>query len=108
LSTQRLTTQPAHVPVPEAHEPPTRAASRQQQREATYLEANEMAIETDGAMELRASEGRELEAQPGRIDPPLRDIAACRRALNAAVKRQLDLLGALVLAIVFSPLMLVI
>jgi Undecaprenyl-phosphate galactose phosphotransferase WbaP len=68
-----------------------------------------MAIETDGAMELRASEGPELEAHAwSESIRRFADIAACRKALNAAVKRQLDVLGAAVLAIVFSPLMLVI
>jgi Undecaprenyl-phosphate galactose phosphotransferase WbaP len=64
-----------------------------------------MAIETDGAMELRASEGPELEAHAwSESIRRFADIAACRKALNAAVKRQLDLLGALLLAIVFCPL----
>jgi Undecaprenyl-phosphate galactose phosphotransferase WbaP len=68
-----------------------------------------MAIETDGAMELRAGERPEFETHAwSESIRRFADIAACRKALNAAVKRQLDLLGALVLAIVFSPLMLVI
>jgi len=71
-----------------------------------HAEADEMAIETDGAMELRAGEGPELEAHAwSESIRRFADIAACRKALNAAVKRQLDLLGAVVLAIVFSPLM---
>src|SRR5882762_2219699 len=65
-----------------------------------------MAIETDGATELRAGERHEFETHAW-SDSIRRfaDIAACRKALNSAVKRQLDLLGALLLAIVFSPLM---
>jgi Undecaprenyl-phosphate galactose phosphotransferase WbaP len=68
-----------------------------------------MAIETDGATELRVNERPEFEMHAW-SDSIRRfaDIAACRKALNAAVKRQLDLLGVLVLAIVFAPLMIVI
>jgi exopolysaccharide production protein ExoY len=58
---------------------------------------------------LRAGEGPELEAHAwSESIRRFADIAACRKALNAAVKRQLDLVGAVVLAVVFSPLMMVI
>jgi exopolysaccharide production protein ExoY len=74
-----------------------------------HAEADEMAIETDGGMELRVSERPELETHAwSESIRRFADIAACRKALNAAVKRQLDLLGAAVLAIVFSPLMIAI
>jgi exopolysaccharide production protein ExoY len=74
-----------------------------------YPEASEVAIETDGATELRAADRHEIEAHAwSESIRRFADIAACRRALNAATKRLLDLLGALVLAIVFSPLMIAI
>ncbi|MEA3178318.1 MAG: hypothetical protein QOI59_1841 [Gammaproteobacteria bacterium] len=64
-----------------------------------------MSIETDGAMELRAAERPEFETHAwSESIRRFADIAACRKALNSAVKRQLDLLGAVVLAVVFSPL----
>jgi exopolysaccharide production protein ExoY len=71
-----------------------------------HAEAHEMAIETEGALELRAGERHELETHAwSESIRRFADIAACRKALNAAVKRLLDLSGALVLAIVFAPLM---
>jgi len=74
-----------------------------------HSETSEVAIETDGALELRATERHDFETHAwSESIRRFADIAACRRALNAAVKRLLDLLGALVLAIVFSPLMLAI
>jgi exopolysaccharide production protein ExoY len=74
-----------------------------------YPEASDMAIETDGATELRAGERHEFETHAwSESISRFADIAACRKALNSAVKRQLDLLGALILAIVFSPLIIAI
>ena len=74
-----------------------------------HPETSEVAIETDGATELRAAERHEFETHAwSESIRRFADIAVCRRALNAAVKRLLDLLGALLLAIVFSPLMLAI
>lgn len=75
----------------------------------TYAEANEMAVETDGAMELRVGDRAEFETHAwSESIRRFADIAACRKALNSAVKRQLDLIGAVVLAIVFSPLIIAI
>jgi Undecaprenyl-phosphate galactose phosphotransferase WbaP len=68
-----------------------------------------MAIETDGALELRASERPEIETHAwSESIRRFAGLAACRTTLNAAVKRLLDLVGAVLLAVVFSPLMIAI
>jgi exopolysaccharide production protein ExoY len=68
-----------------------------------------MAVETEGALELRPSERPDFEMHAwSESIRRFADLAACRSTLNAAVKRLLDLIGAVLLAVVFSPLMIVI
>jgi len=60
-------------------------------------------------VEAYAAERPELEAHAwSESIRRFADLAACRTSLNAAIKRQLDLVGAVALAIVFSPLMIAI
>jgi Undecaprenyl-phosphate galactose phosphotransferase WbaP len=68
-----------------------------------------MAIETDGATELRVGDRPDFEAHAwSESIRRFADLAACRTTLNALVKRLVDLLGAALLAVVFSPLMIAI
>jgi Undecaprenyl-phosphate galactose phosphotransferase WbaP len=73
-----------------------------------FPESAEIAIEAEGVIDLRTSDRQELESKWTESIRRFADLATARTSLKAAVKRILDVMGALVLAVVFSPLMLVI
>ena len=115
LRSFELSTQPANEPAsvrptatsPRVFHPRPHLVSSSEKR--MYSEATDLAIDGEGVIADRRAIDRDLEISAwAESVRRFAGLATSRTSLKAGVKRLLDLGGAVVLAVVFSPLMLVI